>query len=143
MNQIARAGVVLCIALAVALGAVYLVRALSDFDEAASNNSSLSFSDREVAGGNGIVADQTAVYEAQAIIPRNARYRVVTGTAPKNATSLTLPFVESWYRYFLMPRRTAADARWIICYGCDVSKLGGRYSSVWQDDQGISIGRLQ
>ena len=58
MNQIARAGVVLCIALAVALGAVYLVRALSDFDEAASNNSSLSFSDREVAGGNGIVADQ-------------------------------------------------------------------------------------
>ncbi|HEY6067768.1 MAG TPA: hypothetical protein VIU81_03670 [Gaiellaceae bacterium] len=143
MNQIARAGVVLCIALAVVLGAVYLVRALSDFGDAASNNSSLSFSDREVAGGNGIVADQQAVYEAQGIIPRNARYRVVTGSLPKNATSLTLPFIESWYRYFLMPRRTAADARWIICYGCDVSKLGGAYVIAWQDDQGISIGRLQ
>lgn len=143
MNAIARAGVVLYVVLAVALSAWYLPHALSKVDEAATNNSSLSFSDREVAGGNGIVADQEAVYEARAIIPRNARYRVVTGSAPKNATSLTLPFVETWYRYFLMPRRTAVDARWIICYGCDVSKLGGPYEILWKDDQGISIGRLQ
>ncbi len=143
MNDVARGGVVLCVGLSIALGAIYFPRALSEFDDTASNDSALSLSDREVAGGNGIVTDQAAVYEAQAIIPRNAKYRVVTGSALKNATSLTLPFVESWYRYFLMPRRPAVDARWIICYGCDVSKLGRPYAILWQDDDGISIGRLQ
>ena len=54
-------------------------------------------------------------------------------------TPLTLAFVETWYRYFLMPRRTAVDARWIICYGCEVSKLGRPYAILWQDD---SIGDI-
>ena len=143
MNDVARGGVVLCVGLSIAFGAIYFPRALSDFDGTASNNSALSFSDREVAGGNGIVTDQEAVYEARAIIPRNAKYRVVTGSGLKNSTSLTLEFVDSWYRYFLMPRRPAVGARWIICYGCDVSKLGGPYAILWRDDDGISIGRLQ
>jgi hypothetical protein len=143
VNDIARGGVILCVGLSIVFSAVYFPRALSDFDDTASNNASLSFSDREVAGGNGIVTDQEAVYQARAIIPRNAKYRVVTGSALKNPTPLTLAFVETWYRYFLMPRRTAADAHWIICYGCEVSKLGGSYAILWQDDDGISIGRLQ
>jgi hypothetical protein len=143
VNDIARGGVVLCVGLSIVFGAIYFPRALTDFDDTASNNASLSYSDREVAGGNGIVADQEAAYQAQAIIPRDAKYRVVTGSALKNPQSLTLAFVETWYRYFLMPRRTAGDARWIICYGCDVSKLGGPYAILWQDDDGISIGRLQ
>jgi hypothetical protein len=142
MTGIARAGVVLCVGLSVTLGAFYLLRALADFEDVASNNSSLSFSDREVAGGNGIVIDQEAVYQAQALIPQNAKYRVVTGSGLKDMTSLTLPFVDSWYRYFLMPRRPSADARWIVCYGCDVSKLGSPYRVVWHDTDGISIGRL-
>ena len=143
MIGIARAGVVLCVGLSVALSAIYLPRALSDFGDVASNNSALSFSDREIAGGNGIVVDQEAVYEARALIPHDGRYRVVTGSGLKNPTSLTLPFVESWYRSFLMPRRPAADARWIICYGCDVSKLGGPYRLLWQDADGISVGKLR
>jgi hypothetical protein len=142
VTGLARAGVVLCVGLSVTLGAFYLLRALADFDDVASNNSSLSFSDREVAGGNGIVIDQEAVYQARALIPQDAKYRVVTGSGLKDTTSLTLPFVDSWYRYFLMPRRPAADARWIICYGCDASKLGGPYRVVWRDTDGISIGRL-
>jgi hypothetical protein len=49
-------------------------------------------------------------------------------------------YVESWYRYFLLPRRPAADARWIICYGCDTTELG-KYVVRWHDRNGISIGR--
>ena len=143
MNDVARVGVVLCVGLSIVFGATYLPRAFSEFHKTASNNSALSFSDREVAGGNGIVTDQEAVYQARAIIPPDAKYRVVTGAALKNPTPLTLAFVEPWYRYFLMPRRTSTDARWIICYGCDVSNLGRPYAVVWQDDEGISIGRLQ
>ena len=96
-----------------------------------------------VTGGNGIVSDQEAVYQAKAIIPKSARYRVVTGSGLRNPTSLTLAFVDSWYRYFLMPRRPDVGARWIICYGCDASKLGRPYAILWQDDDGISIGRLR
>jgi len=105
VNDVARAGVILCLGLSIAFGAIYFPRALSDLGDIASNNSALSFSDREVAGGNGIVDDQEAVYQAEAIIPESARYRVVTGSGLRNPTPLTLAFVDSWYRYFLMPRR--------------------------------------
>ena len=57
MNDVARAGVILCLGLSIAFGAIYFPRALSDLGDIASNNSALSFSDREVAGGNGIVDD--------------------------------------------------------------------------------------
>jgi hypothetical protein len=131
-----------CLAVTAVFVAVYLPRAIADLGDVASNNAALSYSDREIAGGNGIVVDQEAAYEARALIPADATYRVVTGSAVRDATNLTPLFVEPWFRYFLMPRRPAADARWIICYGCDVSKLGGSYSVVWQDGSGISIGRL-
>jgi hypothetical protein len=122
--------------------AIYLPKAISHLGELASGNSALSYSDREVAGGNGIVVDQEAVYEARALIPAHAKYRVVTGSAVRDQTNLTPLFVDAWFRSFLMPRRPAADGRWIICYGCDVAKLGGAYTVVWQDDKGISIGQV-
>ncbi len=58
------------------------------------------------------------------------------------STDLTLDFVASWLRYFLLPRRPSDDARWIVCVGCDTSEYGSRYHVLWQDDIGISIGRL-
>jgi hypothetical protein len=135
-------GMLLAVAVMLGVGLVYYERALSHLDDRAAQNSALSFSDREVAGGNSIVIDQEAVYQARALIPRDASYRVVTGDRLQNATSLTAEFVESWYRYFLLPRRPAPGARWIICYGCDTSKLGAAYAVRWSDDNGISIGSL-
>lgn len=122
--------------------AIYLPRAISSLGDNAGDNAALSYSDREVAGGNGIVVDQAAVYEARGLIPPGAKYRVVTGSGVKDPTNLTPLFVDAWYRSFMMPRRPAADGRWIICYGCDVAKLGGDYTVVWQDDRGISVGRI-
>ena len=134
--------VLVCLAVAVVVIAVYLPRAVSDLGDVASNNAALSYSDREIAGGNGIVVDQEAAYQARALIPAHARYRVVTGSGVKGATNLTPLFVDAWFRTFLMPRRPASDAHWVICYACDLAKLGGRYSVVWQNGGGISIGRL-
>src|SRR4051794_40629176 len=37
---------------------VYIPQAISDLGENAANNAGLSYSDREIAGGNGIVVDQ-------------------------------------------------------------------------------------
>jgi hypothetical protein len=137
-----RIGVLVVVAAAIAFSAVYFVKALDHSDAQATANSALSYADRDVAGGNSIIVDQGAAYEARALIPSTSTYRVVTGGTVKDATALTAPFVDAWFRYFLMPRRPAADAHWIICYACDVGKLGGPYKVRWQDDNGISIGQL-
>jgi hypothetical protein len=126
------------LAAAVVVGAVYYVKAIDQLGDRAHANSELSYSDREVAGGNSIVVDQEAANEAQVLIPRSATFRVRVAPDLPNATSLTSTFAESWYRYFLMPRRPADDAHWVICYGCDTSELGA-YVVRWHDDQGISI----
>jgi hypothetical protein len=134
---------VAALVLVLGIGAVYYGKALARLDATADKNSALSFSDREVAGGNSIIVNQEAAYEARALIPPTEHYRVRTGPRLRNATALTATYVESWYRYFLMPRRPAADARWIICYGCDLAELGPRYDVRWRDSNGISIGHLR
>jgi hypothetical protein len=131
------------VAVTVLTGLVYWAMALSSFQQSTSENSALSFSDREVAGGNSIIVDQQAAYYARALIPRSETYRVITGDDLKNATPLTASFVDGWFRYFLMPRRTSGSASWIICYGCDTTALGAGYDVRWRDDNRISIGRIR
>jgi hypothetical protein len=122
------------------IAVVYWVKAVSHLGDTAGDNSRLSYADREIAGGNSVVVDQEAAYRARALIPRRSRYRVVTGSALVNATPLTYSFVADWFRYFLMPVRPGADARWVVCYGCDRARLGSRYVIRWHDGNGISIG---
>jgi hypothetical protein len=137
-----RAIVVIAVVSTCALVGVNYVKAVSELGDAASTNSALSFDDREIAGGNSIVVDQRAPYEARALIPPDSTYRVVVGKRLLDQTPLTEQFVATWLTYFLMPRRPAQDARWVICYGCDASALGDHYQPIWQDREGISIGRL-
>jgi hypothetical protein len=134
---------VACAAIAAGFALGYFPRAVSRLGDAASENSRLSFADREIAGGNSIVVDQEAAFEARLLIPRQATYRVVAGPHLQGATPLTRPFVEGWFRYFLMPRRPARDASWIVCYGCDEAELGEAFHRRWRDLSGISIGRLR
>jgi hypothetical protein len=49
--------------------------------------------------------------------------------------------VDQFARSFLMPRRPAADAPWIICYGCDRAQLTGA-EVVWDNGGGIALVRL-
>jgi hypothetical protein len=137
-----RAIVVVAVVSTCAFVGVHYVDAVSQLGDAASGNSALSFEDREIAGGNSIVVDQRAPYEARALIPLDSPYRVVVGKRLLGRTPLTEEFVTAWLRYFLMPRRPASDARWVICYGCDSSSLGDHYEPIWQDREGISLGRL-
>ena len=134
--------VVLCVALTLLVAGIRYVKALSQLADTASTNSSLSFDDREIAGGNSIVVDQLAAYQARALIPVTDSYRVVVGPGLRGATELTEDHIGGWLRYFLMPRRPEDDARWVICYGCDPATLGNRYEVRWRDDNGISIGYL-
>ena len=139
---VARLAAALCVLLALGFGLVYYPRAIDQLGDDASRNASLSFADRDVAGGNSIVPDQFVAYEARALIPEEERYRVAVGPNLKDKTDLTERFAYPWMTYFLMPRRPSDSASWVVCFGCDTSELGGPFKVLWQDEEGISIGRV-
>jgi hypothetical protein len=139
---IARLAAASCAVLCLAVLVYELPHAVDTLGDDAGRNSALSFADREIAGGNSILVDQLAAYEARALIPADETFRVVTGPHLERTTSLTLQAVSGWLTYFLMPRRQAGGARWVVCYGCETSELGGAYHPLWSDDVGISIGTV-
>lgn len=139
---IVRTGVVLLVGVAVFAVVVRYPHVLRSAGRDASRNSDLSYSDREIAGGNGVVGDQLAVYAARSLIPESDTYRVVVDPDFRGGSTLTVPFVDSFYRYFLMPRRPAESAPWVICYGCDLEAYGTRAEVVWQGSDDISIARI-
>ena len=141
-HTLTRTGVTAVVAVTAAVAAIYYVKAVSQLGDTAASNSSLSYDDREIAGGNSLIVDQAAAYEARALIPAHATYRFEMGTQLRERTELT-KYAGDWFGYFLMPRRPAADAQWVICYGCDTSALGASYVVRWRDELGISIGQLQ
>ncbi len=139
---IARLGVVLCTAVALAFGLVYFVKAVDRLGDTARTNAAQNYDDREFAGGNAVVVGNRALYEARALIPEDETYRVIAGPGVEGATELTAPFIDHYARYFLMPRRPSPEARWVICYGCDRSELGDGFEVVLEDEAGILVGRL-
>ena len=135
-------GVVALVAIAVVAVLVSYPFVLRDIGDEASTSVSLSFSDREIAGGNGIVVDQTVVYAARALIPEDESYHVAVAPDYAGGSDLTRDHVASYYRYFLMPRRPVQGAGWIVCYGCDVAEYGDRAEVLWRLDEDISIVRV-
>ena len=137
-----RVGVACCTCIAGILGLVYFVRAVDRLGETATANASLNYDDREFAGGNSLVVDKRALYQARALIPEDGSYRVVAGPGVVGATELTQPYIDQFARYFLMPRRPSPDAEWILCYGCDPASLEPAAAAVWDNGAGISILRV-
>lgn len=134
-----RTGVVLLAALTAVTAAWRYPGVARDLGETATANSRLSYADREIAGGNAVVEDQSAVYEARARIPADATYHVAVGDAFEPESPLTVPYVASFYLSFLIPRRQAEGGPWVICYGCDVDAYGSDTQVLWSNDEGISI----
>ncbi|MCS7007911.1 MAG: hypothetical protein RMM28_09720 [Thermoleophilia bacterium] len=118
---------------------VELPGVVAERGRAASGNSALSFADREVAGGNDVVPDQSVLYEARARIPLDARYKVVVGSGYQGGSELTAPYVASFFTYFLMPRRPAENAEWIVCFGCELGDGLRAGKVVWRGPEDASI----
>lgn len=142
MQRVVRGGVVACVCAVVVFSVVYLVRAVDRLGEAADVNAAANYDDREFAGGNSLVVDKRALYQARALIPEDGLYRVVAGPRVEGATELTEPYIDQYARYFLMPRRPSAEAEWILCYGCDTAGLDRSAEVVWENGGGISILRV-
>ena len=138
-----RVGVVFLIAVTLVAAAIRYSQAVRHLGEAAARNSALSYSDREIAGGNSVLPDQAAAYVARGLISKDETYHVAFGADYAGGTPLTRPFAESYYLYFLMPRRPSDDARWLICYGCDLAEYGDRAKVVWRGPDEVSIVRVE
>lgn len=124
----------------VALGVV-VVRLPETFDDAnrtARANASLDLVDRAIAGGNSVIPDQGLLLEARGRIPTDETFRVALGEPQTGWTDLTAPFAETFATYFLLPRRTDPDARWILCFACDRTEFPGA-DAVWEGAYGLSI----
>jgi hypothetical protein len=139
---VARTLVVLCVAGAVLIAVIQVPLAVSRLDHRANHFASLNFDDREFAAGNGIYPDTHVLYAARAAIPSHGTYRVAAGLKHlAGRTNLTKPFALTFARSFLLPRLPAANARWVICVGCDVSQLPGAHVT-WTDGAGSSLLRV-
>lgn len=141
-DGIVRVGVVFLVVATTVAVAVRYASVLRELGDDASRNSALSFSDREIAGGNGLVADQAAVYAARSLIPEDQTYNVVVSPDFPAGSAETVGHVAAYYRYFLMPRRTAETAPWVVCYGCDRAEYGPSAKVVWRGSDEISIVRI-
>jgi hypothetical protein len=137
-----RVGVVFLVLATLGAAVVRYPETVNDLGDEASRNSSLSYADREVAGGNGIVVDQAAVYAARSLIPPDEAFSVVVNPDFAAGSAETVPFVASYYRYFLVPRRMVEGAPWVICYACELGEYGDRAEVVWTGSDDISIVRV-
>lgn len=133
-----RLAVLACVAVLVAALVYQYPGAIRAAGSRAESNARLSYSDREFAGGNAVVADQGGLYQARGLIPPSGTYSVSVGEPVAGWTELTAPFVPWFARYFLLPRRQVDDAPWILCYACDPAEHPG-FRTVWTGSDGISL----
>ncbi len=136
-----RLGVLFVVGLAIAAAIRHYPGEIRALGETADANASLSYADRDVAGGNSVMPEQHAVYEIRGRIPAGDTYRVVVGPRQEGWTDLTEGSAEPFMRYWLMPRRPAADARWIVCVGCDPAAFPGA-AEEWSGEGGVRLLRL-
>lgn len=136
-----RIAVLACAAVALLVGSVGSIARIVELGDRAEANGARDWAEREFGGGNSLGADKEALYTARALIPPDAGYRLVVGDPIPDATELTALGLPDFTRHFLLPRRPAADAEWVICYGCDPAQLGG-YELVWDGGDGVSVGTV-
>lgn len=111
-------------------------------NQTARANVALDLLDRKVGGGNSVIPDQELLFEALGRIPAQETFVVAVGEPREGWTDLTATYAETFLRYFLLPRRIDATARWILCLACDRTAFPGA-RAVWTGENGIAILRRQ
>jgi hypothetical protein len=136
-----RAAVVACASAALVVGVLGAVDGLLEQGERAGENARRDWAEREFGGANSLGADKEALYAARALIPPGSSYRLLLGDPIPGGNELSARGLPDFTRHFLLPRRPAEQAEWVICYGCDPAALGD-YTPVWDGGAGISVGTV-
>jgi hypothetical protein len=139
----------LIVAAAAVATLVRLPAAIDAFNDRAEFNATQDALGRQIAGADAEEIDNEFLAQALTLIPADAPYAIVLSQSPavargyriKAATYHALPaFVQN----ALLPRRQVpvGDARYVLCYACDTDPLDPRMQRLWENDQGLVIGRL-
>lgn len=136
-DRLPRIAVLCCVGLAAAAALIRYPQAISELTDRARENAALSFSDREIAGGNAVLPGQNVMYEARARISEDETFEVVVGEPVDGWTELTKTYVSGYATYFLLPRRPETGAEWVLCFNCALGPDAAEV--VWQGDDGVSI----
>jgi hypothetical protein len=127
--------------------AAALWHAPAAFDKANSDGSALEHEaalDRALTGSHGI--DTSFLQQARSLLPPNATYAIVTGSAVKSPNPNTMIALLPFTAYWLLPRKEVpypSEAQWVLAYGRSVNGLGVRYTRVVDVAPGISIGEVR
>ena len=131
--------VVFCLVVTVGAVVVLWPDAFADANRTARANAALDYVDRQIAGGNSVLPDPAIVIEAQGRIAPDETFLVAVGDPQEGWSELSTPdAIATFMRSILLPRREAADAPWILCFGCDRGAYPGA-EPVWEDEEGLSI----
>jgi hypothetical protein len=140
-SGIARLVVVFCVAVTLAALAWRYPQAFVDANRTARANAVLDHVDRELGGGNSVLPTQSIAIEARGRIPSDESFEVSVGEPQEGWDELATPdALDTYMRYFLLPRRHADGAPWIICFACDRAAYPGA-AVVWEGDEGVAIMR--
>jgi hypothetical protein len=115
-------------------------QAFADANRTARANAALDHVDRELGGGNSVLPAQAIAIEGRGRIPEDETFSVAVGAPREGWSELAISgTLENYMRYFLLPRRTSADAPWILCFACDRSAYPDA-QAVWEDaESGLAI----
>jgi hypothetical protein len=123
---------------------VELPGALIDLGHRTRNAQATAVDVKRLEGASGPGISTAFMLAAKRAIPAGAPYAVRTGAAAPAPTRVTLPWVKTFSRFWLFPSRQVplGSADWVLCYGCDRSRLPpGR--AVYLEDRGaLSIVRI-
>lgn len=122
----------------------YLPATFRSIDGKLHENGTTPLTDRELAGAHGVDISRTYLLAARRLIPRSASYAVLTGSGVHVSTPITLVSVPTYSRFWLLPRREVPvhDASWLLCFGCDESRLWVRYDVRYHEADHLFIARI-
>lgn len=139
-GALGRLVVLFCVAVMLVALAWLYPHEFADANSTARANARLDYLDREIGGGNSVIPDQAIAIEARGHIPERDTFTVAVGEPREGWSELAIPdTLDTYMRYFLLPRRTNADAPWIVCFACDRSAFPDA-KPVWEDEEhGLAI----
>jgi hypothetical protein len=134
--------------LAVAALAVAVVAALVKLphDVHSAAPSAPSHDERTFAPLHAVDLDPRLLVAADAMLPRDAVYTVVTGNGVQVSSPITEDALRPLAGFWLLPRRQTAyprNAQWVLSFGRDLSTLGIRYRRVVTVGPQMAIGEVR
>lgn len=123
---------------------VYLPATFRSIDRQLHENGTTPLSERKLAGAHGVDISRTYLVAAKRLLPRSARYAVLTGPEVHVSTPITLVSVPTYSRFWLLPRRQVPlrEAGWLLCFGCDASRLSIRLDVRYREGDHLLVARI-